>query len=142
MNSSSKEAAMASVVQNFLPILEDLEYLGETYGDDDFGKSYAALAGTLKSGMKELGVEEYSVGIGEKVDSSRAVVVGEEYSKVFGKGIVIRPISTGMELQGNIMKLAECVVSLGEEEDDEEDESYATEEEESEGEQEEMEPDE
>ena len=34
---------MASVVQNFLPILEDLEQLQEQYGNDDFGKSYNAL---------------------------------------------------------------------------------------------------
>jgi molecular chaperone GrpE (heat shock protein) len=132
MNSSSKETAMASVVQNFLPILEDLEYLGERYGQDDFGKSYGALVGILKSGMKELGVEEFSVGIGDKVDVSRAVVVEEEYSNVFAKGTVIRPISSGMELQGNVMKMAECVASLGKEKE-EEDES--NEEDESEGEQ-------
>jgi molecular chaperone GrpE (heat shock protein) len=123
MNSSSQETAMASVIQNFLPIFEDLNYLKEKYGENDFGKSFHALTGILKSGMKELGVEEFSAGaIGDQVDTSRVIVVEEEYSNVFPKGTVIRPISSGMELQGNVMKMAECVASLGKEEEEKEEE--------------------
>lgn len=114
---------MAFVLQKFLPILEDLEQLEEQYGNDDFGKSYNALPGVFKSGMKELGVEDFFVEPGSPVDSGRVSVVAEEYSTDFPQGTVIRPISTGMELQGNVIKMAECIMSLGKEEVEEEEDS-------------------
>jgi hypothetical protein len=114
---------MASVVQNFLPILEDLEQLQEQYGNDDFGKSYNALSGILRSGMKELGVEDFDIQAGSSPVDGRVSVVAEEYSEEFPQGTVIRTISTGMELQGNVIKMAECVVSLGKEEVEEEKDS-------------------
>lgn len=141
---------MASVVQNFLPILEDLEQLQEQYGNDDFGKSYNALSGILRSGMKELGVEDFDIQAGSFPVDGRVSVVAEEYSEEFPQGTVIRTISTGMELQGNVIKMAECVVSLGKEEveeekdsnkeenTDEEQESYKEEEEETMSEEEEI----
>jgi hypothetical protein len=116
---------MASVVQNFLPILEDLEQLQEQYGNDDFGKSYNALSGILRSGMKELGVEDFDIQAGSSPveHAGRVSVVAEEYSAEFPQGTVIRSISTGMELQGNVIKMAECVVSLSKEEVEEEKDS-------------------
>jgi len=115
MNSSSRETAMAAVLQNFLPVLDDLELLDKKYGADDFGKSFSALGGTMKSALKELGVEEYTVQVGDAVNKQRVTVVEEEYSEEFTKDTVIRPVSVGMELQGNIMRMAECVASLGSE---------------------------
>lgn len=118
MNSSSREVAVASVLQSFLPIMDDFEELEQKYGNDDFGKSFSALGGTLKSAFKELGVQEYSVKEGDQVNKQRITVVEEEYSDEFPKDTVIRPVAVGMELQGNVMRMAECVASLGSEQDE------------------------
>lgn len=107
--------AVASVLQNFLPVLDSFEELEEKYGSDDFGKSFSALGGTMRAALKELGVEEYSVKEGEKVNKQRVTVIEEEYSNDFEKDTIIRPIAMGMELQGNVMRMAECVASLGSE---------------------------
>ena len=115
VNSSSREAAVASVLQNFLPVLDDLTCLQEKYGSDDFGKSFSALGGILQGVFKELGVVEYSIQPGDAVNKQRVEVVEEEYSEEFEKGTVIRPVSMGMELQGNVVRKATCVASLGSE---------------------------
>jgi molecular chaperone GrpE (heat shock protein) len=115
VNSSSREAAVASVLQNFLPVLDDLTCLQEKYGSDDFGKSFSALGGILQGVFKELGVVEYSIQPGDAVNKQRVEVVEEEYSEEFEKGTVIHPVSMGMELQGNVVRKATCVASLGSE---------------------------
>lgn len=115
VNSSSREAAVASVLKNFLPALDEFESLEEKYGNDDFGKSFSALGGIMKGVLKELGVVEYSVQPGDAVNKQRMSVVGEEYSEEFAEDTVIRSVSVGMELQGNVMRMAECVASLGSE---------------------------
>lgn len=74
---------MASVLQDFLPILDDLEALEEKYGNDDFGKSFSALGGAMRTALKELGVEEYSVKEGDTVNKQRVIVVEEEYTEDF-----------------------------------------------------------
>lgn len=115
MNSSSREAAVASILTKFLPVLDDFIVLENKYARDDFGKSFNALGGAMRTALKELGVTEYEVQVGEKVDKQRVIVVQEEYSDEFEKDTVIRPIEVGLELQGNVMRQAECVASLGSE---------------------------
>ena len=103
------------MLQNFLPIMDDFESLQEKYGSDDFGKSFATLGGILKGVFKELGVVEYSIQPGDVVNKQKVTVVEEEYSEEFQKDTVIRPVSAGMELQGNVVRMATCVASLGSE---------------------------
>ena len=118
---------MASVLEKFLPVLDDFSMLETKYGEHDFGKSFNALGGAMRGAFKELGVTEYTVEVGSKVDRQRVNVVGEEYSEEFDKDTIIRPVTMGMELQGNVIRMAECVASLGsesEQEEAEEEESF------------------
>lgn len=119
MQSSNKETAVAAVVQNFLPVLDNLVDLKAKYGADDFGAKYAGLTGAMAGALKELGVKEYTVAEGDAVDAQRVTVVNEEHSSDVAKGSVIRPVSVGMELAGNVMRMAQVVASLGESEEEE-----------------------
>lgn len=134
----SKSAATASVLQSFLPALDEMEVIGARYEGNSF-------AGTLQSGLtlefqtnlKELGVSEFGVESGDEVVMGRVVAVEEQFSEEFGKGTVITPLKSGLEIQGNVVRPAECVASLGSEaaaaaaeEEEEEAEAAAAEEEE------------
>lgn len=133
MQSNNKDTAKAGVVQNFLPVLEELDTLKVTYKDDEFGSKYSGLTGDMRTAFTELGVSEYTVNEGDDVNPQRMEVVEEEYSDQLSKGTVIRADSVGIELAGNVMQLAKVVASLGKE-TSEEDASSEDEGEESEGE--------
>jgi molecular chaperone GrpE (heat shock protein) len=128
-STDNKMAARATILQSFLPVLDKLQANNAQYEDDEFAKSYRALCGNYNMALKELGVVEYTVKEGEKADSRRIVAIKEEYSDTMEKGCVISPVAIGFELDGNVMKFAEAVVSLGPEPAEEE----ATEEEAEEG---------
>ena len=115
MQSSNKEAAKAAIVQNFLPVLDELQQLRRDFGQDDFGSKYSGLAGAMNAALKELGVEEYTAETNTPVNPQRVQVVEEEYNEEIPKGNIIRPVSMGMELSGNVMRLAQAVASLGSE---------------------------
>jgi len=115
LQSSNKYAATAGVLTEFLPVLDRLQALREQYDNDEFGAKYSALAGGLRAAFTEMGVTEYTVNEGEPVDKSRVVVVDSEYSETVEKDTVLRPVAIGMELQGNVVRMAECVASLGSE---------------------------
>lgn len=119
MQSSNKSAASANVLQEFLPVIRKLGELEGKYENDDFGKQYGAIYGAFKSCYAKLGVTEYSVTAGEKVDVSRVLVIDSEYSDEVPKDNIIRSLKDGMELQGNVMEMAECVSSLGPEQPEE-----------------------
>ena len=113
LQSSNKFSATASVLSDFLPIYDTLLALKEVHGDDEFGKKYNALPGAIKTGFSAMGVTDYGVETGDDFDKGRMVAVESEVSDEFKKDTVIRPVKAGMELQGNVIRLAECVVSLG-----------------------------
>jgi len=130
----SKSAARASVLQSFLPALDEMDVIGAKYEGNAF-------AGTLQSGLtmefqnnlQELGVSEFGVESGDDVVMGRVVAVEEQFSEEFGKGTVITSLKSGLEIQGNIVRPAECVASLGSEAApaaEEEEEAAAAEEEE------------
>ena len=121
LNSSNKYSATASILTEFLPILDHLNELrDDKYGEDDFGKQYNALPGAMKTAFSELGVTEYTLTTGDAVDKERMIVIDEEYSDNHPKGTVIRPVAMGMELQGNVIRMAEVIASLGPETPEEE----------------------
>jgi len=112
----SKSVARASVLQSFLPALDEMDVIGAKYEGNAF-------AGTLQSGLtmefqnnlQELGVSEFGVESGDDVVMGRVVAVEEQFSEEFGKGTVITSLKSGLEIQGNIVRPAECVASLGSE---------------------------
>jgi len=112
----SKSAARASVLQSFLPALDEMEVIGERYAGKDFaGTLQSGLTAEFQNNFKELGVSEFGVESGEEVVMGRVVAVEEQFSEEFGKGTVITALKSGLEIQGNIVRPAECVASLGSE---------------------------
>ena len=112
---SNESTAKATILQDFLPVLDELKALDEKYAGDDFAKSYKALRWDLNNAMTALGMSEYTAEVGATADPTRVVAVEEQYSDDYAKGTVISPVAVGLELQGNVMRMAECVVSLGSE---------------------------
>ena len=131
MASSNKETSIANVLRDFMVVKDKLDALKDQYETHPFGKQYTALAGNLNSAFSAMGVSEYTANAGEKIDPTRVLVVDEVYSTDFDKGTVVELLKPGLELKGNIIRLAECVGSLGEEGADgpSEEESENTEEE-------------
>ena len=115
MASSNQETSMANVLRSFLPVKEKLDALRQAYGEDEFGQKYTALVGNFNTCLAEMGVTDYTADPGEPIDRTRVLAVEEEYSTEFAKGSVIRPLKLGLELKGNVIRLAECVASLGDE---------------------------
>jgi molecular chaperone GrpE (heat shock protein) len=99
----------------FVTVYDRLNDLKEKYAGDEFGTKYSGL--TMKPTFEKMGVEEYTVEVGAKVDDLRMKVVESEYSSEYAKDTVMRLVTLGMELEGNVMRPAECVASLGTEEE-------------------------
>lgn len=112
-SADSKVTAKASVLQNFLPIVDELKILTEKYEGDEFAKKYAAISWDFNNALKDMGVTEYSVAEGDIADTSRVNAFEEEYSQSVAKGCVIRGLENGYEIDGNVMRMAAAVVSLG-----------------------------
>lgn len=98
-----------------MPIVDSVETLREKYGEDSFGKQYNAVSGSVKSALSELGVTSFEIKAGDVIDDPRKIdVIESQYSTEYPKkGSVIQVISNGMELKGNIVRPAKCIVSLG-----------------------------
>jgi len=113
--STSKASATASVLKEFLPIYDNLNQLKETYSEDEFGKKYSEL--NLEQTFATLGVTSFDVQQGDKINNFRMKVLESEYSNDCAKDTVLKMVSPGMELDGNVLRPASCVSSLGSEAD-------------------------
>jgi len=112
----SKDAARATVLQSFLPVLDEMDAIAAKYEGNAFaGTLQSGLTSEFQNTLNEMGVAEYIVASGDDVVMGRVVAIEEEYSEEFGKGTVITPLKSGLEIQGNIVRPAECVASLGSE---------------------------
>lgn len=114
MNTSSKTSALAGVLRDFLPVYDRTDFLKEKYMNNEFGSKYGGLS--IGPTFTKVGVKEFSVMEGAPVDLIRMHVVGSEYSEAL-KDTVIRQVSPGMELEGNVIRAAKCITSLGKEAD-------------------------
>lgn len=112
----NKSAARASVLQYFLPAIDELDLVGQRYEGNGFAKTLdAGLRSEFGNALGELGVAEYNVESGASMDVGRVVAVEEVYSEEFGKGTVIQAVKSGLEISGNVVRPAEVVGSLGSE---------------------------
>jgi GrpE len=127
MNSSGRSSAMANVLTEFLPLYDTMNELKAKYAEDEFGSKYTGL--TMKNTFSKMGVSEYTVAVGESMDNYRMTVVESEYSTEHKKNTVLKPIAMGLELEGNVIRPAEIVASLGELVEEDEEEASAEEEE-------------
>uniref|UniRef100_A0A7S3V4N6 GrpE protein homolog n=1 Tax=Chaetoceros debilis TaxID=122233 RepID=A0A7S3V4N6_9STRA len=117
-----KTTARAGVLSKFLPIVDELKRLTELHEGDEFAGKYKALSSDFNGAMGTMGVAEFTLGEGEFADATRVSVVVEEHSETIVKGSVIAVIegSTGYEIEGNVMRPVDAVVSLGPEPAEEE----------------------
>jgi molecular chaperone GrpE (heat shock protein) len=116
---SSKAASIAAVLTEFLPMRDQLEQLKEQFSGDEFGKQYNAIPVAMEKALEQLGVTEYTMAVGEPIkniiNESRCIIIDREYSDQVAKDTVLRPLRIGLELEGNIIRPAECIASLGSE---------------------------
>ncbi|GFH45741.1 hypothetical protein CTEN210_02215 [Chaetoceros tenuissimus] len=110
---NSQAAAKAGVLQSFLPIMDELKTLTEKYEGNDFAKSYGALSWDFNNALKDMGVAEFTVEAGQVADSRRVQAVQEVHSEEVAKGVIIEVVDSGFEMEGNVMRMAAAVVSLG-----------------------------
>mmetsp|Transcript_85616 Transcript_85616/g.247112 ORF Transcript_85616/g.247112 Transcript_85616/m.247112 type:complete len:266 (+) Transcript_85616:100-897(+) len=110
MNSSSKSNALAGVLRDFLPVYDRMDSLKEKYISDEFGSKYAGLS--IGPTFTKMGVKEFSVQPGAPIDLIRMNVVATEYSEAL-KDTVIRQVAPGLELEGNVIRAAACISSMG-----------------------------
>jgi len=116
MNSSSQSNAMAGILKSFIPVYDKLEMMREQYANDDFGKQYGGL--WIGPTFVKMGVKEYNVAAGETLDRIKMDPIAMEYSTTFPKDTVIVQLASGMELSGNVVRPAACVISRGSEEEE------------------------
>jgi molecular chaperone GrpE (heat shock protein) len=109
--STSQSSATAAVLRNFMPAYDTLNNLQQKYADDEFGSKYSEL--NLQQSFANLGVTNFNVAPGEVVNNFRMKVLEKEVSKDFAKDTVIREVAPGLELNGNVIRAASCVASLG-----------------------------
>ena len=102
-------------MKEFLPVYDKLNTLRETYQENEFGTKYSAL--NLEATFATLGVTDFNVEAGEKVNNFRMKVLESEINADFAKDTILRQVAPGMELDGNVIRAALCVSSLGAEEE-------------------------
>ena len=112
LQSSNKAGATAAVITSFLPVVDELDRLRATYGEHEFGSKYNALPGAVRTAFSALGVTEYGAVEGDLVDASRITVV-ETVENEAPAGTILEALGYGLELQGNVIRTAECVASAG-----------------------------
>lgn len=105
---------MAGILRDFVPVYDRLEDLKAKYANDEFGTQYGGLS--MGPTFSKLGCQEYSVTAGQALDQIRMNAIAKEYSTTAPKDTVLEQITPGMELEGNVIRAAACVVSRGSEE--------------------------
>lgn len=115
MAEDSKDLAEASVLKEFVSILDTLESQKATYSENEFGKNYAGLSSAFEDA---LGVKPFLAQEGDDVNLSKHVIVEKRHSEDFKKNTIISCLKGGYESNaGFIVREAECVASLGKEEE-------------------------
>jgi hypothetical protein len=112
MQASDGNSATASLLADFLPVWDTLQALEAKYGEDEFGMKYNPLPAAMKSAFGEMGVVEFVVSEGDAVDLRKMKVVEKEASDV-AVDKVLRSVAAGLELDGNMVRKAQCVASSG-----------------------------
>jgi molecular chaperone GrpE (heat shock protein) len=113
MQSSDSNSATAGILADFLPVWDKLQALEAQYGEDEFGMKYNPLPSAMRSAFGEMGVLEFTVAVGDAVDLRRMKVIQAEASDDVAEDMVLRSLAAGLELDGNMVRKAQCVKSLG-----------------------------
>ncbi len=63
--------------------------------------------------QKKIDVSTFDSIVGKEVNKQRDDIVGYEASDTIPKGMVVRSVKSGLEVHGNIVCPAQCIVSQG-----------------------------
>jgi molecular chaperone GrpE (heat shock protein) len=112
---TSKYISRASVLQkHFVLILEELSTLQQQYANTPNGKSYDTLRSDMMLALqKKIDVSTFDSPVGKEVNKQRDDIVGYEASDTIPKGMVVRSVKSGLEVHGNVVCPAQCIVSQG-----------------------------
>jgi molecular chaperone GrpE (heat shock protein) len=117
MQSSNKDASQANVVQNFLIVWDELIELKNqdlsSSSSSSFGVKYHGLVDSMASTLRELGVQSYDATVGELLDPVRVTIVDREFSDLYPPNTILHSSQPGLELRGNVLRLAQAIVSKG-----------------------------
>jgi len=127
-SATNQVASKANILKTFLPTLDTLKILEAKYADNEFASGYGAIPRDFENCLKGLDVTEFTVEVGSKIDLMRCVAISEEFSESDEAGVIMRVEKDGFEVQGNVIRFAEVVSSLGSEKKDETEEAAAEEE--------------
>jgi len=116
-SSSVKEAAKADVIKSFLPNLDYLNTIAAELTEDEF---YKALGKDFESTLESMELLSFSVELGSIMDEKRCSIVSEEYNDENEKGTVLRVEKLGYEVSGQVILMADIVLSKGNEADEQE----------------------
>jgi len=108
--STTQASATAAVLKNFLPMYDKFNNLKDANMEDEFGVKYSEL--NLLQTFSNMGVTDFGVEVGEKVNNFRMKVLESEASEQ-PKDTVLRQVAPGLELGGNVIRAALCVSSSG-----------------------------
>jgi molecular chaperone GrpE (heat shock protein) len=98
---------------DFLPVYDKLQELEARHGEDDFGSKYNPLPSAMRGAFAEMGVVQFEVSAGDAVDLRRMKVIEKEASADVDADKVLRSVAAGLELDGNMVRKAQCVASSG-----------------------------
>jgi len=109
--STSRSSATAAVLKDFLPMYDKLNTLKETHAENEYGKKYSEL--NLQATFATLGVTDFEVAPGDNVNNFRMKVLESEVNADFAKDTILSMVAPGLELDGNVIRPAMVVSSLG-----------------------------
>jgi len=132
-SSKMKTTEVAGVLKSFMGTFKKFAEIREKFVDEDediqkIVGSYKALETSFVNEFTGIGAREFHAVEGEDMNFARLNKIGEEFSGEVAAGKVIREVTNGWEIRGEILEKAECVVSLGEEEEKVEEEEEEEEE--------------
>jgi len=125
-SSASDDArGKAKAIKGFVDVLEKLDALGDAFDGEDEGaqrvaRQFSSLRGDLRTNLESVGLKEFRAEPGtDRFIASRHNALRRENSDTIPEGYIMEMVSPGAEIEGNVVKVADVVVSLGVEKEEE-----------------------
>jgi len=113
---SDEARGKARKIEPFLTVLDELAALEGTFSDDTekVAKQFASLGGDLQTNLGKVGLKSFGAEVGtDRYIISRYTAISKEHSDTIPEGYIMKVLVEGLEIEGNIVREAEVVVSLG-----------------------------
>jgi len=113
---SDEARGKARKIEPFLAVMDELAALEGTFSDDTekVAKQFGSLGRDLQTNLGKVGLKSFGAEIGsDRYIISRYTAISKEYSDTIPEGYITKVLVEGLEIEGNIVRDAEVVVSLG-----------------------------